>query len=172
MIHDLQLWHYRVQRWQVEDLLCVWQQPLLESWGDGLMEGALTISIRIRRSTSVLLGSESHGQGRAHVELPSPVFHPMGAFNQKCRLRESSKCLKEPQMELLKHLISPIFPKESTARLKEWRASADHLLTLFILYIPDTKKPNPRELSEVWSGNYSGQERVGLMIFLNMDAQS
>lgn len=60
--------------------------------------------------------SESHGQGRAHEELPSPVSPPLWAFNQEYRLGESSKSLKEPEVELLKRLVSPTFPEELTAK--------------------------------------------------------
>ena len=126
----------------MEDLLCVWQQPLLESSGGGLMEGAPHPQHQDKQGhiRAARVRSESHRQGRAHEELPSPVSHPLQAFNQGYRLGESSKSLEEPQVELLKHLVSPTFPEESTANLREWRASADHLLTLTTPYIPDIKQ--------------------------------
>lgn len=54
-----------------ENLLCVWQ-PLLESTRGGLVEGVSHPQHQDKHM--VLLGQgQSHGQERAHGQLPSPV---------------------------------------------------------------------------------------------------
>lgn len=54
--------------------------------------------------------------------------------------------------------------------MKEQRASADHLLAPAAPYIPDIKKNFLR--THLQSGDYYDQERVALLIFLDMDSQS
>lgn len=82
--------------------------------------------------------SAAHGQGRAHEELPSPVPVLCRRSTKSTSCENPLKALKSTRRNFWN--ISPTFPKESTAKLKEQRASADHLLAPAAPYIPDIKK--------------------------------
>lgn len=72
----------------MKDSLCAWQLPLLESRGGGLAEGAPHPQHQGKQGhiCAARVRSESHRQGRAYEELPSPVPGPLQAFDQEHRL--------------------------------------------------------------------------------------
>lgn len=79
--------------------LCLAAAPAGVWEGGGLVEGDPHPQHQDKQGHigAARVRSESLGQGRAHEELPSPVYPPLRAFNQEYRLGESSKSSKSPR---------------------------------------------------------------------------
>lgn len=147
LFSDLPWQHHREEQWQVENSLCVWQ-PLLESAGGGLVEGAPHPQHQDKQGHMVLLGKGQSPVGRKGLMESCLLLCALRAFSQQHRLVESSKNLKEPQVELPKRLVSPSLPQGVDSQTE--REPQQIILTLATLCIPHTKRKNPLKSSEVW----------------------
>lgn len=89
----------------------------------------------------------------------------------KHRLWESSESLKEPQVELLKYLVSPSLPWGADSQTKRVESlSRSYWQQLHYAFLTHTNNNKKIPWNHVnFGGSYGSQEIVALLIFLNMD---
>lgn len=145
LFHDLSQQHYREQQWRVENLLCLAAPAgVYRGWPCGRSPSSPASGYAGARGAARVRSESWAGKGSWRAAFSCVLC---GRSAKNTGWESPLKALKSPMWSFWSVLSHPPFPKESTAKLKEWRASADHTDSCYTVHSWYQKK-NPET---IWS---------------------